>query len=153
MGTDFNRVMAERSDRQLAEILSMHSDQYQPEALEAAQREFDRRGLKVEALVDLAQHARQVVAALSEELNPPLSLWFKILTVVGPVIVTIVLPSFKAGALAFPLILFLQYAIYRLIRSKGYLRMAGDFKNWVIYSYYIYIVLLLFFGLAVLIWG
>lgn len=153
MSTDFNRVMAERSDKQLAEILSIYSSQYQPEALEAAQCEFDRRGLKAEELVDFAQHTRQVVAGLSETLNPPLSTFFKALTVVGPVIITVLLPSFKMGAFTFPLVLLLQYAIHRLIKSKGYVRMAGDFKNWVIYSYYIYIVVLLFFGLAVLIWG
>lgn len=47
MTTDHTDVMSGHSNETLVKILTEKSDQYQPEALEAARQELEKRGLKL----------------------------------------------------------------------------------------------------------
>jgi hypothetical protein len=47
MTTDYREVMSGHSNETLVKILTVKRDQYQPEALEAAQQELEKRGLKL----------------------------------------------------------------------------------------------------------
>lgn len=47
MTTDYAEVMSGNSNETLVKILTVKRDQYQPEALEAAQQELEKRGLKL----------------------------------------------------------------------------------------------------------
>lgn len=47
MTTDYTEVMSGNSNETLVKILTVKRDQYQPEALEAAQQELEKRGLKL----------------------------------------------------------------------------------------------------------
>ena len=47
MATDYTEVMSGNSNETLVKILTVKRDQYQPEALEAAQQELEKRGLKL----------------------------------------------------------------------------------------------------------
>ncbi len=47
MTTDYAAVMAGNSNETLVKILTVKRDLYQPEALEAAQQELEKRGLKL----------------------------------------------------------------------------------------------------------
>jgi len=47
MATDYTEVMSRQSNEMLVKILTEKRDQYQPEALEAAQQELEKRGLKL----------------------------------------------------------------------------------------------------------
>lgn len=47
MTADYKEVMSGHSNETLVKILTVKRDQYQPEALEAAQQELEKRGLKL----------------------------------------------------------------------------------------------------------
>jgi hypothetical protein len=47
MTTNYTDVMSGNSNETLVKILTVKRDQYQPEALEAAQQELEKRGLKL----------------------------------------------------------------------------------------------------------
>jgi hypothetical protein len=47
MTTDYTEVMSGHSNETLVKILTVKRDQYQPEALDAAQQELEKRGLKL----------------------------------------------------------------------------------------------------------
>lgn len=47
METDYNEVMSKRTNEELFKILTREKDQYQPEAIEAARNEFEKRGLNL----------------------------------------------------------------------------------------------------------
>jgi len=51
MSTDFSAVMSERTDKQLAQILTTERGNYQPVAVDAAQAEFDKRNLNINDFV------------------------------------------------------------------------------------------------------
>ncbi len=57
MLTDFSAVMSERTDKQLGQILTTERENYQPEAVNAAQIEFDKRKLNI---IDFAKPQKQV---------------------------------------------------------------------------------------------
>jgi len=50
MNKDFTEVMAQRSDEELIKILTVHKKEYQPEAVECAERELKKRNLSLESI-------------------------------------------------------------------------------------------------------
>lgn len=146
MNKDFTESMSTRSDKQLVDIVTINKDQYQPEAIIAAEKEIEKRGISVDAenvtnnKIDFSESTFKL-------------LWYhKTLIVLLPAIITRIFvfiansnPSLTLiRGLPFFIVLLCQYLIYKYLKNKGNTLIAKEFKNWVIYSYYIYI------GLAVL---
>ncbi|TRX65967.1 RDD family protein [Carboxylicivirga sp. M1479] len=48
MNKDFTEVMAQRSDEELIKILTVHKEDYQPEAIHCAEKELQKRNLSIE---------------------------------------------------------------------------------------------------------
>ena len=48
MSQDFSEIMSKRSDIELIEIVKKNRDQYQPEAIEAAEAELKKRDLSLD---------------------------------------------------------------------------------------------------------
>jgi hypothetical protein len=149
MNTDYTKVMSQRTDRQLAEILTSKKNDYQPDAIIAAEQEFQKRNLSLD----------NFPAMTSEEIiEPVLEIksfeWYhKVLTVLMPAIITracVFIADNVEGlylfrGLAIVVIIASQYIIYKKLKDNGESSIATEFLKWVTYSYYIYI------GLAILI--
>lgn len=154
MAKDFTQVMSERTDKQLIEIISIKRDEYQPEALVAAEKEIAKRNLDPEKFND---DERTSVVKETEHISKremQFKWYHKIITfLLAPIIVTASTPIFSLfkndliRALGFPLIVIVHMGIYRFWKDKGYVKMAADFYKWVIYTIYIYIGIGLITGL------
>ena len=65
MENKFDDVMKKKSDSELLEIITKLEDDYQPEAVEVARKEFEARGLTQEQLQD----AKQEIIIKEEEIT------------------------------------------------------------------------------------
>jgi hypothetical protein len=124
MENKFDDVMAKHSDETLIKILNGPPDDYQPAALVAAKREFDKRNLsnvRVETLkIDVEVQKHKDISRASE----PLSVVLKILSFVFPGIVPLIVAwSFKAD---------------------GYDRKAKSVITWTLYGLGFYFAITIF---------
>lgn len=157
MTKDFSQAMAERSGRQLADIVTFHRDDYEPEALRAAEQEIVRRQIDINDFYTEEQVVEARFAAGEDKANLAFRWQHKAGTVLLPCIVIVLVTAlFKAigqapfiKVLGFPVIVLVHYLIYRRLRDTGYTRMAKDFAGWIAYTLFIYIGLLLLLGLVV----
>jgi hypothetical protein len=154
MATDFTEVMAERSDKQLAEILTVKRNDYQPAAIEAAELEFKKRGLETSTFITEEDVKK------SEELTKPidpakenLHWYFKILTLGLPSLILVICERIFVDTpplvyFFIPVTIGIQFMIHYLLQEKGLKKIAIDFKNW---CYYSWLIRIAFFILGYLI--
>jgi hypothetical protein len=80
----FIRIMEQRTDSEPMEILTKDRDEYQPEALIAADTEFERRKLSVDQIESAKQEIRKKEQSIKDKANMPLGLGWKLLTFLIP---------------------------------------------------------------------
>ncbi len=73
MANDFKEIMAKRSDSELLEIVTKMKDDYQPEAVTAAEIELKNRNLSHEQLEKASVEIKEKEISISEKENVPLS--------------------------------------------------------------------------------
>ena len=122
MENEFDEVMRKRTDADLIKILDSAPDDYQPAALEAAKREFDRRNLSGEQIAAVNQEIAQKEAVVEAIANEPLSTYMKILIFIFPI---------KGPMTAL------------LYKSDGNERKAKEIKKWSLYGFGFYAALFL----------
>lgn len=116
--------MSEVTDKELVKIVYVFAADYQPEAVEAAKYEIDKRNLsslqidelKVEISVNRQQEASKA--------EMPLQTYWKVLTFV------------------FPGVLNLVFAM--LFAADGYDKRTKEMWKWTLYGFCFYVVLVLF---------
>jgi len=126
MESQFDAVMRERTDAELIKIVTGPTDDYQPEALEAARLEYAHRNL-TEAQVAVAEQEILHTQAVDEaKANTPLGTIFKILAFIFPGILLLMLSG--------------------LFRADGYERKAREMVRWTLYglAFYVGLVVLIF---------
>jgi hypothetical protein len=148
----FTEIMKLKSDKQLADILTIKRAEYQEEALIAAQVEFDNRTLDINNFVSADDIIKTDTGhILIEDKVQELELKYKLGAFLAPMIglklgsffSTIFFNDYILGYyLSFPIIVYLQYYIYSNYKNNGFITKAKSFKNWSL-SYYILIVVLL----------
>ena len=147
MQNDFKEVMSERTDKQLVDIVTLKRNEYQPEAIKAAEQEIELRKLDVYAFYTQEEiEASQQVLPV-DKVNVPFEWYHKVLTVLFPIITGFVITYlFKAmdmprvfQSLGFPLLVLAHFAVYRGFKDNGYVRMAREFLRWIVYTLYVYI--------------
>ena len=119
MENEFDEVMRKRSDADLVKIINGPPDDYQPVALEAAKREFDRRSLsetQIAAVKEEIVHEQEVDEAKA---NVPLGVAAKIL------------------AFIFPGIILLMFA--GTYKADGYDRKARELVKWTLFGFGAYV--------------
>jgi len=79
MANDFTEIMAKRSDSELLEITTKLKDDYQPEAISAAELEIKNRNLSTEQLENAEIEIKEKEISLTEKENEPLGTGQKIL--------------------------------------------------------------------------
>jgi hypothetical protein len=124
MENEFDGVMRKRTDADLIKILNGPPDDYQPVALEAAKREFERRSLSEVQIAAVKQDIIQEKVIDETKANTPLSVAPKIL------------------AFIFPGIILLMFA--GTYKADGYDRKAKELLRWTLYGFGFY------FGFVVL---
>lgn len=125
MENEFDNVMRKRTDTDLIKILNGPSENYQPAALEAAQREFERRSLSETQVITAQQEIIQEQEVDEVKANTPLGTSAKVLAFIFPGI-----------------ILFMFAGTYK---ADGYNRKAKELAKWTLYgfgSYFGFIILI-----------
>lgn len=122
----FEKVMAERTDAQLIEIVTMSRSDYQQEALEAADAEFKRRDLSSGQVESVKQEVVQKHVEEGERANMPLQTHWKVLTFIFPGLINILFAA--------------------TFKVDGYERRFKEAKRWTLYGVGFYggIVLLIY---------
>lgn len=157
MTTDFSQVMSERTDKQLVDIVTIKRDEYQPEAIIAAEAELNRRQVSPDTFYTATEIESIKNPILVDKADMTFDLSHKVMTVLLPAVFitlwTLVvqkLEGFKIfKGLAFPAIILLYYGINKWLQDNGYSTRRKEFLKWSTYTLYIYIGLILVGGLTI----
>lgn len=157
MTTDFSEAMAGRTNKQLADIVTIKRTEYEPEALKAAEEEIARRKIDISAFYTEEQIAEAQFAAAEDNASLAFRWQHKAGTVLLPLVIGVLfgaLSSFLGHPkvmqyLGFPVMVLVHYLIYKRLKDTGHTQMARDFSAWIAYTLFIYIGLLLALGLGV----
>jgi hypothetical protein len=125
MENKFTSVMTQRTDAELLKIVNEQKNDYQPEALEAAELELKNRNLSTERVQEAIQENETKKQIETEKANMKLSGGWKVLTFIFPGLIQIIF----AGT----------------FKADGYERKASELTKWTLYGFGFY------FGLVILI--
>ena len=97
MTNEFIDVMTKKSDAELVEILTKYRNDYQPDAIIAAEKEFKKRNLTVDQVKTAEQEIQQKDKRIEDKANAPLDTHWRVLACILPGIIHIIIGgSFKA---------------------------------------------------------
>jgi hypothetical protein len=125
MENKFTSIMTQRTDAELLKIVNEQRNDYQPEALEAAELELKNRNLSIERVQEAIQENETKKQIETLKANMKLSGGWKVLTFIFPGLIQIIF----AGT----------------FKADGYDRKASELTKWTLYGFGFY------FGLAILI--
>lgn len=149
MTNNFEEIMSEHSDKQLAEILTSGRKDYQERAIEVARVEFEKRGLKLEDFPINIDSPKEITIN-DNETQSSLSLTYKILTLLLPFIVAVLFQiQFQSTAppltyLNIPFSIIIQLLTHSLLKQKKLDKIALEFKLWCYYSWFLILGLIIF---------
>ena len=120
---EFRKVMSERTDCELVKILTIDKDQYQDNAIVAAEEELKKRNLTVGQIEVAKTEIKQKIEEENEKAEEPLGLAWKVLTFIIPGLLNIIF----SGA----------------FNADGYHRKAKELRRWTVYRFGFYLLLFL----------
>ena len=127
MNFDFEKTMEKASDTELIRIVT-NPDQYQHEAIIAAQKELSKRNIPHEQFLTIKGSVGKENDIQAYKANTPLEIHWKVLAFLFPGFVQLILASsFKA---------------------EGYERKANEVARWTFYGLGFYIAIAIFSALA-----
>ncbi|GAA4105016.1 hypothetical protein [Mucilaginibacter panaciglaebae] len=129
MSNQFEAVMAKRTDAELLSVINSPVGDYQPLAVEAAKREFEKRNLSNDQISAAKTEIKQKEQNLETKANEPLNIVAKIF------------------AFLFPGFLMLLFAV--TYKADGYIRKYRESVRWTLYGLCFYIAFIVITGLWV----
>ena len=157
MTTDFTQIMSERTDKQLVEIVTIKRDEYQPDAVIAAEKEIERRQLSPDSFYSIEEIESIKNPIPVDKADMTFDLSHKIYTILLPAAFITLwtfiiqkLEGFMAfKGLALPAIILVYFGINHWLKDNGYTNRSKEFLKWSTYTLYIYIGLILLIGLII----
>jgi hypothetical protein len=155
MTKDFSEIMAQRSDKELAEILTTKREDYQADAINAAQVEFDKRDLDVNSYVTVeemkaVEKAKEPIPNEDKKFNwlHKFFTFFSLgyITYFVKIIATYILEMPFLIILSVPITIIVQVILYKEFKKKGFDTLALNLKNWSLNGWIFYA------GIAVLVY-
>ena len=140
--SEFDKVMSERSDFELFEIINHEKDSYKPEALLAAKKEFESRKINSNRLFEFQQKIASAQELKKQKENQMAKLKKKALDIAKMSVPT-EKDTFSKTILSLCIFLTLSFLFY-LIRDFGLiLSIFSDFGDWdpIIYEFFMPFVL------------
>jgi|WetSurMetagenome_2_1015567.scaffolds.fasta_scaffold1457483_1 hypothetical protein len=125
MENDFTAIMSQRTDAELLKIVNERRNDYQPDAVGAAELELQKRNLSSEQVQEAVHENETKNQIVTEKANAKLSGIWKVLTFIFPGIIQVIF----AGT----------------FKADGYDTKARELTKWTLYGFGFY------FGLVVLI--
>lgn len=157
MTKDFSQVMSERTDKQLVEIVTLKRNEYQPEAVIAAEKELSNRQIDPLNFYTDKEKAAMTKTGVVYKENIPLEKIQIAFTILLPALfITAWALLFKVlsdlaflSNFGFIAIVVLYYFIHKWLKDNGYERKAKEFMKWTTYTVFIYVGLMLIIGLSI----
>lgn len=121
----FTKAMSQRTDVELYKIVTELKDEYQPEAVIAAQFELEKRNLSDTVISDdkkkeFEEEIAYEKQTAQEKAGESLSVIWKILTFIKPGVI--------------------QFIISYILRARGYYKKAKELSSWTLYGFAFYII-------------
>lgn len=123
MDNKFTSTMTQRTDAELLKIVNEQRNDYQPEALEAAELELKNRNLTIERVQEAIQENETKKQIKTEKANVKLSGGWKVLTFIFPGLIQIIF----AGT----------------FKADGYDRKASELTKWTLFGFGFYVGLVI----------
>ena len=123
MANQFTEQMSKRTNAELIKIVNEQRNDYQPEAVTAAEEELTKRNLSQTQLSTAKQELEQKKQFDENRANEPLAMGLKILTAFFPGLIMII---FSGG-----------------YKADGYDRKAKELVRWTFYGFGFYIALII----------
>jgi hypothetical protein len=120
---EFRGVMSDRTDADLVKMTTIERNQFQPDAVIAAEEELKKRNLTADQIETVNTDIRIETEKEGEKANEPLGIFWKILTFLFPGLINI----FFSGA----------YTV------DGFHRKARELRRWTVYGFGFYVGLIL----------
>lgn len=145
--SEFDKVMAERSDFELFEIINYEKENYKPEALSAAKKEFESRKIEKDQLSEFEQKIKSAKNLKRERENQKTELKKKALDI-GKLLIPTEKDTLSKTILSLCIFLTLSFLFY-LIRDFGLLlSFFSDFGDWD-FSVYEFLIPYVFFPIGI----
>jgi hypothetical protein len=125
MENQFTNVMSQRSDADLLKIVNEHRNDYQPEAVIAAENELTNRNLSTQQIQEASKENEIKHKIDTDKANTKLGSGWKILAFISPGIIYIIFSG--------------------VFKADGYDRKARELTQWTLYGFGFYV------GFAILI--
>jgi len=119
MENQFTNVMSQRTDAELLKIVNEHRKDYQPDAVEAAEKELRNRNLNTQQIQEASKENVIKHKIDSEKANTKLGGGWKTLAFIFPGIILIIFSG--------------------IFKADGYERKARELTNWTLYGFGFYI--------------
>jgi len=128
MANNFEEIMSKQTDEEIIRILTKNADDYQPIALEAAKKEFEKRNLSACIVENIKNTLKEENEVKKIKAYLPLSFFWKFLTFIFP------------GAI--------QMFLYGKLKADGYDMKANELKKWTLFGFLFYLaIMVLIFSL------
>lgn len=116
MSNNFNEIMSRKSDLQLMAILTTEKDQFQPEALIAAEQELNKRNLSIADIETLKSWNESKAKEEKEKAEVPLEMFWKALAFFIPGLIPVIFSgTFKADGYHFKARELMRWTVYGII--------------------------------------
>jgi len=122
MNNKFSEVMARCSDSELIEIITKKREEYESEALKAAEVELKKRNLSTEQIQEARESVEEKDQELKQRAEEPLGEGWMALNFFLPGLIT--------------------YVFAREFKADGYERKYNEAKQWMIYGFGFYLGLI-----------
>jgi hypothetical protein len=148
MNKDFSEIIEQRSDKELAEIITIKREEYSMEAFNAAQIEFEKRNLTINNYITIEQIEATKKNKESLPRNEIKFNWVNkfvtffslgIIYYAWDLICKYLLGMPYIAFLGVPITILLQVILFDEFKKKGYDKLALDFKNWSLNGWIFYV--------------
>lgn len=123
MQSEFKSEMAKRTDDELLQLLTVDRDDYLPDAIIAAQSEFDKRNLPADKIELISKEIAIKKAEAMQKANEPLDVGVKVVTFLFPMVLTFLLSGFY--------------------KAQGYDNKSQQLGTWTMLGFGFYIVIII----------
>lgn len=123
MENQFTKVMAQRTDAELLRIVNEQKNDYQPEAVEAAENELKSRNLSIQQIQEASKEIEVKHKIDTDKANAKLGFGWKTFAFIFPGIILIIFSG--------------------IFKSDGYDRKARELTNWTLYGFGFYVGLVI----------
>lgn len=122
MNRSYSEIMSSLSSKELLKIIEIEQNDYQPDAIKAAEQALAIKNLSQDELNLIRQEIHDEFLIQEQKANQPLGWGLKILTILLPGII--------------------QLVISGILKSSGYDRKAKELTKWTLIGFLFYIVIL-----------